>query len=315
VAETVENFDPLFYRPCIFPILGELSYGTAITINNGLKSGAFATEFDISFSFFDDAGKHIVTSPTVASLAPGEIIKIDTRNTLSDLGIAVSGNMLGVAHMVPQRFVGQGLVTIGRDELKAHVSSSDDLIEFRQEPKGVITGVAYQMGPQNDFRFNKTRTTLLQAPKVIVTPTVDTLFALINASTSITYTDEAHMDYWIIDPTGNKLARGEVTVPAWTCQFVSVREILREHGLLEKFIEDGGLGMILGLSRDAGLVPISLTRNLETGAIACDHTLPPLYYFSTWGGERRVEANALLHGLVFGDSREADPKELANVDA
>lgn len=315
MTETVENFDPLFYRPCIFPILGELSYGTAITINNGLKSGPYATEFEISISFFDDNGKHLVTSPTVASLAPGEIIKIDTRDTLKDLGITVSGNMLGVAHMVPKRFVGQKLVTIDPAELKAHVSSSDDFIEFRQEPRGVITGVAYQMGPQNDFRFNKTRTTLLQAPKAIVTPTVDTLFALINASTTIDYTDEAHMEYWLIDPAGKKLARGEVTVPAWTCKFVSVRELLEKHGLLEKFIADGGLGMILGLCRDAGLVPISLTRNLETGAIACDHTLPPFYYFSTWGGQRRVEANSLLHDIVFGDDSAIDPKELAHVGA
>lgn len=315
MAETVDKFDPLFYRPCIFPILGELSYGTAITVNNGLKNGPFATNFNISISFFDDKGKLVATSPKLGTLAPGEILKIDTRDTLKDLGVKVKGNMLGVAHMVPERFAGQDLVTIDRDEIKAHVGSSDDFIEFRQEPKGVITGVAYQMGPQNDFRFNKTRTTLLQAPKAIVTPVVDTLFALINASTSLQYSDEAHMEFWLIDPAGKKLARGEITVPAWTCRFISVRELLEEQGLLDDFIQEGGLGMVLGLSRDAGLVPISLTRNLETGAIACDHTLPPFYYFSTWGGERRVEANALLHDLVFGDDIVADAKELNRVSA
>ena len=319
--ETVENFDPLFYRPCIFPILGELSYGTSITVNNGLKSGPYTTDFEMSISFFDDKGKHIVTSPVLAHLKPGDIIKLDTRDVLTDLKVKTKGNMLGVAHMVPTRFVGQKLVTVDPNELKAHVGAADDFIEFRQEPKGVITGVAYQMGPQNDFRFNKTRTTLLQAPKAIVTPTVDTLFAVINPSTSLDYTDEAHMEYWLIDPAGKKVARGEATVPAWTCRFISVRELLEKNNLLDSFIADGGLGMILGLCRDAGLVPVSMTRNLETGAIACDHTLPPIYYFSTWGGQRRLEANTLLHEIVFGEDVIADSltpagaKELADVSA
>ena len=65
--------------------------------------------------------------------------------------------------------------------------------------------------------------------------------------------------------------------------------------------------MVLGLCRDAGLVPLSMTRNLETGAIACDHTLPPMYYFTTWGGQRRLDANAALHALVFeGDTTPAE---------
>lgn len=57
--------------------------------------------------------------------------------------------------------------------------------------------------------------------------------------------------------------------------------------------------MVLGLSRDSGLVPISITRNLRSGAIACDHTLPPFYYFSTWGGQVRLEANSKLYEKVF----------------
>jgi hypothetical protein len=57
--------------------------------------------------------------------------------------------------------------------------------------------------------------------------------------------------------------------------------------------------MVLGLSRDSGLVPISMTRNLRSGAIACDHTLPPVYYFSTWGGQVRLDANAKLYDEVF----------------
>jgi hypothetical protein len=297
--EAVSDFDPLFYRPCIFPILGELEYGTAITINNALVGSPFSTDFDVSISFLSDSGELLGTADNIPGLKPGEVRKIDTRDLIKELGISVTGNTLGVAHLVPERFRGETSVSVERAELMAHISSSDDFIEFRQEPKGVITGVAYQMGPQNDSRFNKTRTTLLQAPKAIVSATVDTIFTLINAGTCFDYTGSANMEYWLIDPSGVKIALGSIDIPAWTCRFISVRQLLIDNGLLDSFIAQGGLGMVLGLCRDAGLVPLSMTRNLVSGAIACDHTLPPMYYFSTWGGQKRLDTNMALHEVIF----------------
>jgi len=305
MPDLIPDYDPLFFRPCIFPILGELSYGTSITINNGLVGSKFSTDLDVSLSFLSGEGEVLNDPKPMGVLNPGEIRKIDTRDVLKELGIKPQGNMMGVAHLVPTRFAGEKMVTIDRSDIMANVSSSDDFIEFRQEPKGVITGVAYQMGPQNDSRFNKTRTTLLQAPKAIVSPTVDTLFCLINASTSFDYSDLASMEYWLIAPSGEKLARGRIEIPAWTFKFISVRQLLIDNGLLDSFIAGGGLGMVLGLSRDAGLVPLSMTRNLESGAIACDHTLPPMYYFTTWGGQKRLDTNMALHHVVFEDAAAA----------
>jgi hypothetical protein len=301
-GEPVTDYDPLFFRPCIFPILGDLGYGTSITINNALEGSKFTSDLDLSMTFLDNSGKVVGVAEDLGTLVPGEVRKIDTRNVIRDHKIKVSGNALGVAHLVPTRFRGERSVSVLPGELMAHISASDDFVEFRQEPKGVITGVAYQMGPQNDFRFSKTRTTLLQAPKAIVSPTVDTLFTLINASTSFNYRDEAHMEYWLLAPDGSKVARGEIAIPAWTYRFISVRQLLIENGRLDSFIASGGLGMILGLSRDAGLVPLSLTRNLESGGIACDHTLPPMYYFTTWGGQKRLDTNMALHRTIFEEA-------------
>jgi hypothetical protein len=303
-ADTVTDYDPLFFRPCIFPILGELGYGTAITFNNALEGSKFSTPFDVSVTFLSEEGKVLGVSDSLGSIAPGEVRKVDTRDLLKELGITPKGNMLGVAHLVPERFRGMTKVDVQRGELMAHVSSSDDFIEFRQEPKGVITGVAYQMGPQNDSRFNKTRTTLLQAPKAIVSDTVDTLFAVMNVSTTFDYHDTAVMEYWLLDPTGAKIALGRTEVPPWTVRFISVRQLLIDNGLLDSFIAQGGLGMILGLCRNAGLVPVSMTRNLVSGAIACDHTLPPMYYFTTWGGQKRLDTNAELHRVFFEHETE-----------
>lgn len=297
----VKDFDPLFYRPCIFPIMGELGYGTSVSVNNGLVNGPFASEMDITFTFISEQGE-VLGSKYMGTLEPGHVVKHDTREVLDSIGIKRENRMLGVAHVVPVRFRGQASVDVTRAELMAHVSASDDFIEFRQEPKGVITGLAYQMGPQNDSRFNKTRTTLLQAPKVIVSDSVDTIFALLNVSTTFDYHDTGNMEYSIVDASGNSYGLGTIAVKPWTMTFLSVREALIKLGKLEEFIAAGGLGMIIGLSRDSGMVPISMTRNLETGAIACDHTLPPIYYFTTWGGQRRIEANEALHKLLFEGS-------------
>ena len=297
----VKEFDPLFYRPCIFPIMGELGYGTSVSVNNGLVKGPFASEMDITFTFLSEEGK-VLGSKYMGTLKPGHVVKHDTRDVLDSMGIEREKRMLGVAHVVPVRFRGKTSVDVSRAELMAHVSASDDFIEFRQEPKGVITGLAYQMGPQNDSRFNKTRTTLLQAPKVIVSESVDTIFALLNVSTTFDYHDTGNMEYSIVDASGNSYGLGTISVKPWTMTFLSVREALIKLGKLEEFISAGGLGMIIGLSRDSGMVPISMTRNLDTGAIACDHTLPPIYYFTTWGGQRRIEANESLHKLLFAES-------------
>lgn len=296
--DQVEDFEPDFFRPCIFPILADLGYSTSLSLNNGLSSGDFCQVMDVAVTFLSEEGT-ILGRAEVGELKKGEIRRVDTNELMRALGIKPVGTMLGVAHVVPRSFRGQTKVTIDRRAQMHHVSASDDFVEFRQEPKGVITGVAYQMGPQNDFRFNRTRTTLLQAPKVIVSEEVDTLFALINASTSFDYHDTAHLEYWIVGPMGNKIVRGEIDVPPWTVRFISASEILGEHGEKHKFITDGGVGMLLGLSRDSGLVPISMTRNIRSGAIACDHTLPPIYYFSTWGGQIRLDANKKLYETIF----------------
>jgi hypothetical protein len=80
---------------------------------------------------------------------------------------------------------------------------------------------------------------------------------------------------------------------------ISATEVLGEAGALADFRANGGMGMLLGYSKNGTVVPLSLTRNKRSGAIACDHTLPPVFYISSWGGEKRLEANARLEEEFF----------------
>jgi hypothetical protein len=154
--------------------------------------------------------------------------------------------------------------------------------------------------------MSSTRTTVVQAPKVIVSEPVDTLMCLLNVSTSLDYDSPVTMRFWILGPDGSRVARSEVTVPAFTYAFVSCTDVLESAGMLQEFRErHNGLGMFLGLSVDGTVVPLSMTRNRASGAIACDHTLPPMFYVSTWGGESRLNANQKLAEEFFPEVAEA----------
>jgi hypothetical protein len=189
----------------------------------------------------------------------------------------------------------------------AHAKASDDFVEFRQQGAGVVTGVAYQTTPMNDARFGSTRTAVVQAPKVIVSEPVDTLFALLNVSTSFDYDKPVRMEFRVLGPNGERVARSSVEVPAWSFRLVSMTNVLEQAGRLDEFRSMGGVGTFMGLAKHGSLVPLSLTRNKVTGAIACDHTLPPIYYVSTWGGEARLRGAQRLEEALFAHEEAGEP--------
>jgi hypothetical protein len=311
-ASTISDFDPRFFRPCTFPLLRELGYGTRVSINNGVgPDNPLATPMTVSMSVYDNEGGRIATTGEIVALEPGEIVKLDIDAELERVeGVPADGSLLVMLHAVPIKWASLTSIDVPAAEMMAHVRSSDDFIEYYQRPKGVVTGVAYQTGPLNDPRLSSTRTTVCQAPKVIVTEPVDTLFSLMNISTRPDYTDTVRMDYWILGPGGERIARSFVEVPPFSFRLVSATDALEKAGRLEQYRAAGGVGMFLGLSKNGTLVPISMTRNRATGAIACDHTLPPIFYLSTWGGDARKRANARLDQEFF-----ADPVEAASLEA
>jgi len=309
----IKDFDPRFFRPCTFPLLRELGYGTRVSINNGVPADSpMSTPMTVSMSVYDNEGGKIATTDPFIDLAPGEIVKLDIDAELERVpGLSADGALLVMLHVVPVKWADAATVDIPAGEMMAHVRSSDDFIEYHQRPKGVVTGVAYQTGPLNDPRLSSTRTTVCQAPKVIVTEPVDTLLSLMNLSTRADYSDTVRMDYWILGPGGERIVRSKIEVPPFSFRLVSATETLERAGLLESYRERGGVGMFLGLSQNGTVVPISLTRNRRTGAIACDHTLPPVFYLSTWGGDARKRANARLAQEFFADTLEPEPTQVA----
>src|SRR5262249_1456084 len=158
----------------------ELGYGTRVSVNNGVGAESeLATPMTVSMSVFDNDGGRIATTDPFVELAPGEIIKLDIDAELERMPrVSPDHALLVVLHLGRSEWKGVTHVDVSAAAMTAHVRASDDFIEYHQKPKGVVTGVAYQTGPLNDPRLSSTRTTVCQAPKVIVSEPVDTLFSL-----------------------------------------------------------------------------------------------------------------------------------------
>jgi hypothetical protein len=299
------QFDPRFVRTCTFGTLHTPGYGTRVTLFNGIRPGErFATDFTVSMSAFDRDGRHLGVSEPFLHLSAGAIEKVDVDSILARMAVpgdASLRDVLGILHLVPDRFVGQETCGVTVPELMAHTFATDDFIEYYSYKGDVVTGVAYQTGPMNDARLSSTRTTTIQAPKVIVSDRVDTILLLMNTSTSFDYGNEVELDFRILAPSGESIARSSIRVPPFTFRLLSTREVLREAGELDRFYELGGCATLFGLASNGTVVPLSMTRNDQTAAIAVDHTLPPVYYVSSWGGDLRKRGNARLQEALFAD--------------
>jgi hypothetical protein len=303
------EFDPRFVRTCTFATLHTPGYGTRVTLFNGVRVGQeFATPFTVTMSAFDRQGTYLGESKPFLHLEPGGAAKIDVDDIL---GTMATGNgemlrdVLGILHLTPDDAVGKRSIEVTPQEIMAHMLATDDFVEFYSYRGDVVTGVAYQTGPMNDARLFSTRTTTIQAPKVIVSDRVDTIFLLMNTSTSLEYNNVVTLRFRIMAPDGETVAASEISVPPFTFRLLSTRDVLTEAGALDRLRELGGCGTLFGLAANGTVVPLTMTRNDETGAIAVDHTLPPTYYISAWGGDLRKRGNARLEQELFADARYA----------
>ena len=304
------EFDPRFVRTCTFATLHTPGYGTRITLFNGVREGEqFATPMTVSMSAFDRDGTWLGETEPFLHLNPGEIAKVDVDEVLARLAPRQESlrDVLGILHLVPDRFLGQPVCEVSREEVGAHTFATDDFVEYYSYDGNVVTGVAYQTGPMNDLRFATTRTTTIQAPKVIVSDRVDTILLLMNLSTSLDYADEVELRFRIMSPAGKVVAASSITVPAFTFRLLSTREVLREAKVYDEFVESGGFGTLYGLATNGTVVPLSMTRNDRSGAIAVDHTLPPVFYINKWGGDLRKQGNARLEEALFAPERTPTP--------
>lgn len=304
----IQGYDPRYIKMCYFATLGELGYGTRVSLANGtVASSPLADDLHVSFEAFTSGGVRLGSVDSFEVIPPGGFTVVDVEQHVGP-GRPIDSDgsdVLGIFHMTPARFIGRDAIDIELGAIFEHVAVSDEYIEFHSREWSVAAGLAYQSIPMNDPRFGGTRTTLMQSPKLLVDEETDTHLVLLNISTSPEYNLDISFDLAFIAADGARLASHTVRVPAYGFARVSTREVLRNAGVFERFVELGGNGMVVGFSDKGSVVPISITRNDRSKGLACDHTLPPMYYLPWWGGAVRKAANQRVRELLFSSSSEA----------
>ena len=298
----IKDFDPRYIKMCYFATLGELGYRTRVSLANGTtEDSPLVDDLHVSFEAFSAAGQRLGSVERFEVIPPGGFTLVEVDDHVGP-GRAIDTNgedVLGIFHLTPARFVDSDAVDIELSAIFDQVSVSDEYIEYHSREWSVAAGLAYQSIPMNDPRFGGTRSTLMQSPKLLVDSETDTHLVLLNISTSPDYELDISFDLAFIAANGERIANHNVTVPAYGFTRVSSRDVLREAGAFDRFVEHGGNGMVVGFSDKGSVVPLSITRNDRSGGLACDHTLPPMYYLPWWGGEVRKAANLRVRELLF----------------
>jgi hypothetical protein len=299
----IQGFDPRYIKMCYFATLGELGYGTRVSLANGTTaSSPLVDDLQVSFEAFNADGKRLGTVDPFEVIPPGGFTVVEVEDHVGPGRAIENGgaDILGIFHMTPGRFAGQSGVDIELSRIFEHVAVSDEYIEYHSKVWSVAAGLAYQSIPMNDPRFGGTRSTLMQSPKLLVDGDNDTHLILLNISTSPEYDLEISFDLAFIAADGSRVANHNIRVPAFGFRRVSSREVLRAAGVFDRFVELGGNGLVVGFSDRGSVVPLSVTRNDRSKGLACDHTLPPMYYLPWWGGAVRKAANQRVRELLFG---------------
>ena len=148
----------------------------------------------------------------------------------------------------------------------------------------------------------------MQSPKLLVDDHTDTHLLLLNVSTSPDYHGEINFELAMVAADGGVVARDTIRIPPYGFRRVSTRTLLRDSGGFDRFVSLGGAGMAVGFSGKGSVVPLSVTRDDRSKGLACDHTLPPMYYLPWWGGEARKAANERIQAMLLSGATEAGAK-------
>jgi len=306
----IKGFDPRYIKMCYFATLGELGYRTRVSLANGTtESSPLVDDLHVSFEAFSAGGRRLGAVDRFEVIKPGgfTVVEVDDHVGPGRTIDTDGEDVLGIFHLTPGRYVGIDAVDIELSAIFDQVAVSDEYIEYHSKEWSVAAGLAYQSIPMNDPRFGGTRSTLMQSPKLLVDDETDTNLVLLNISTSADYQLDISFDLAFIAANGERLANHTVRIPAYGFTRVSSRGVLRAAGVFERFVELGGNGMVVGFSDKGSVVPLSITRNDRSGGLACDHTLPPMYYIPWWGGDVRKAANRRVRELLFDHAEGRAP--------
>lgn len=272
--------------------LKALGFQTRVALSNASDEKAqFSTTYRIDVSVYGPSRKRERFFEGVATLEPKKKIVLDCAayedGYRDDIEI--------IFHLIPLRHAAvDGTVTISREELFFLFTVQDHYVEYYRGD-GFASGVLYQSGAFNYAKFSKEATTIIQAPKGYVSNEVDTLVSLLNSSLDPAYAKTARMKCQLRTARGRKLTWTE-DVPPFAPVLISLRDRALQMGLT--LTDEPEFLYFIGVCDHATLVPLTINRDLRTGNIGIEHSLPPIYYATSVTGPTRAQTIASLAAML-----------------
>lgn len=190
-------------------------------------------------------------------------------------------------------------VEVDRKEISRLNGAQDHFVEHYDPDSGYSSGVLYQVGPLNDRRAFPSSSLLVQAPKVFVRGEESTWMQFLYDSSDRELRREARIRCFLSAESGEILGSWEERIDAHGFRRVDIREALRGLGLRpEEATNRHGFLHFQAYCRDAAFITHTVNRNEKSGALAVEHTLPPIYYDLQYGGPMRAKAFAFWDSLL-----------------
>ena len=265
--------------------LRSLGYATRVALSNASDAKPeLATAYRIDVTVH---GPTLAQFADVARIEPRKKVLIDCEQFVAGL----DGDVEIVFHLIPLRLAASavdGLVAVTREELFFLFTAQDHYVEYYRDD-GFASGVLYQSGAFNYDKFSKEATSIIQAPKVYVGEDLDTIISVLNSCPVPGYTKTAHFKCCL--QHGEQRVSWVEELPPYAPVSISLRE--RARGLVT-LGADPTFFHFWGLCETATLVPLTINRDLRTGCIGIEHSLPPIYYATSVTGKLRARVVAGL---------------------
>jgi hypothetical protein len=274
--------------------LQTMGFSTRIALSNKSQNkGPLATDYRVDLTVYSPDGKTSTHYEGIAHLPTDTAVRIDCTNWQSKTG----EDQVMIFHLMPNRLLpsmdATGQVNIDRTEIWNLFTAQDHYVEYYR-PDGFSSGVLYQSGAFNYRKFSREESTVIQAPKVFLTATLDTLLSILHTSFESNYHREAVLHCCLLSESAQVVAQWNANIKPFTACLISIKEVLLEKGVTLPKDREIQVYTLLCLCDNAALMPLVLNFDATHETLAIEHSLPPMYYGSTVTGPVRAQMIAEL---------------------
>jgi hypothetical protein len=274
--------------------LQSLGFDTRITLSNkSHNKGALATDYRVDLTVYSPDGARSSYREGVAHLPTEAAVRLDCAQWQTHPG----QDQVMIFHLMPTRLISTATVTgevdIDRTEIWSLFTAQDHYVEYYR-PDGFSSGVLYQSGAFNYRKFSREETTVIQAPKIFLTATLDTVISVLHTSFEPNYYKDAVLFCSLLDEQAKPVAQWTIRIKPFTGQLISMKQEISASGGVLPTGSDMHSYTLLALCENAALLPLILNVDVARGTLAVEHSLPPMYYGHSVTGPVRAQMIAEL---------------------